>query len=61
MLNLVIDELRFAMDCLFEDDWGYAHHTGQAGELPQRLAPMGSYSNGYVMRYLMHTKISTWM
>ena len=31
MLSLIIDELTEAMDCLWEDDWGYAYHTGRAG------------------------------
>ena len=41
MLNLVIDELRFAIDCLWEDDWRYARHTGKAGGIAAAIGARG--------------------
>ena len=41
MLNVIIDELNDAMECLWEDDWGYAYHTGRAGGIAAAIGARG--------------------
>ena len=41
MRNLIIDGLREALDCLWEDDWGYAYHVGKAGGVAAAIGESG--------------------
>ena len=41
MLSLIIDELNEALGCLWEDDWGYAYHTGKAGGIAGAIGARG--------------------
>ena len=41
MLSLIIDELNEALNCLWEDDWGYAYHTGKAGGIAGAIGARG--------------------
>ena len=42
MLNLVVDELEWAIDCLMEeDDWGNARHTGKAAGIAAAIGARG--------------------
>ena len=41
ILSLIVDELNKAMSYLWEDDWGYAYHTGKAGGIAGAIGARG--------------------
>ena len=43
MLSLITDELNEAMIDLWEDDWGYAYHTGKAGGIAAAIGAQGFF------------------